>query len=48
MKIAAITCHNVKNYGFVFQTYATQTYLEQLGHSGRIINDGSQAERMKL
>ena len=32
MKIAAITCHNVKNYGSVFQTYATQTYLAQLGH----------------
>lgn len=32
MRIAVITCHNVKNYGSVFQTYATQSYLERLGH----------------
>lgn len=32
MKIAVITCHNIKNYGSLFQTYATQKYLQDQGH----------------
>lgn len=31
MKISVITLHNVRNYGSILQTYATQTILEGLG-----------------
>lgn len=31
-KMALITLHNVKNYGSVLQTYATQYYFEQMGY----------------
>ena len=38
MKIAFITCHNIKNYGSVLQTYATQTLLENMGHEVNVID----------
>lgn len=38
MKIDVITLHNVKNYGSVLQTYATQKVLEDIGHKVEIIN----------
>lgn len=38
MKIAFITCHNIKNYGSVLQTYATQTLLENMGHKVFVID----------
>lgn len=38
MKIEVITLHNVKNYGSLLQTYATQTTLEELGHEVEFID----------
>ena len=38
MKIDIITCHNIKNYGSVLQTYATQTILQRLGHDAEFID----------
>lgn len=38
MKIAFITCHNIKNYGSVLQTYATQILLENMGHEVQVID----------
>lgn len=38
MKVDLITLHNVKNYGSVLQTYATQTILEKLGCEVEVIN----------
>ena len=38
MKIVFITCHNIKNYGSVLQTYATQTLLENMGHEVNVID----------
>lgn len=38
MKISFITCHNIKNYGSVLQTYATQTLLENMGHEINVID----------
>lgn len=38
MKIAVITMQGVYNYGSALQTYATQHYLESLGHTVEIID----------
>lgn len=38
MKIAIITLHRVINYGSLFQAYATQKILENLGHDVEIID----------
>ena len=38
MKIDLITLHNVKNYGSVLQTYATQTILQKLNTEVEVIN----------
>ena len=38
MKYLTITCNNAFNYGAVLQTYALYTYLQNLGHDGKVIN----------
>lgn len=39
MKQAAlITCHNIKNYGSVFQTYATTVVFKDLGYDVTVID----------
>ncbi|WP_312433463.1 polysaccharide pyruvyl transferase family protein [Lacrimispora sp.] len=38
MKIGLITCHNIKNYGSVYQTYATQSLLQSLGNEVQVID----------
>lgn len=38
MKIGILTFHWATNYGAVLQTYATQKYLESIGHEVEIIN----------
>lgn len=38
MKIDIITCHNIKNYGSVYQTYATQKLIEDLGYEVEVID----------
>jgi hypothetical protein len=38
MKIAIITCSRAQSYGAVLQTYASQTFLEKLGHNVEIID----------
>lgn len=38
MKISVITLHTVNNYGSVLQTYATQTILENMGHSVEFVD----------
>lgn len=38
MKIGLVTCHNIKNYGSVYQTLATQSILEDLGHEVQVID----------
>jgi hypothetical protein len=37
-KAAVITCHNIKNYGSVFQTYATSRIFGRLGYNVEIID----------
>lgn len=38
MKAAIITCSGAQSYGAVLQTYATQTFIEKIGHTAEIIN----------
>ena len=38
MKIGIITFHNAYNYGAVLQAFATQSYIESLGHEAEIID----------
>lgn len=38
MKAAIITCSGAQSYGAVLQTYATQTFIEKMGHTTEIIN----------
>lgn len=38
MKIALLTEHRPLNYGSVLQTFATQTLLEQLGHTVEVVD----------
>lgn len=38
MKVDIITCHNIKNYGSVYQTYATQKLIEDLGYEVEVID----------
>lgn len=38
MKVALITIHNIRHYGSVFQTYATQRLLEQFGASVSVVD----------
>lgn len=39
MKQAAlITCHNIKNYGSVFQTYATTMVFKEFGYDVLVID----------
>lgn len=38
MKVAIITCSGAQSYGAVLQTYATQKFVEKLGHTAEIIN----------
>lgn len=38
MKVAVITLHEMKNYGSVLQTLATQRKFEELGCGAEIIN----------
>lgn len=38
MKIGILTFHWATNYGAVLQTYATQKYLESIGHEVEVIN----------
>ena len=37
-KMAVITLHDVKNYGSILQTYATQCYFEKMGYEVTIID----------
>lgn len=37
-KAALITCHNIKNYGSVFQTYATTKIFEKYGYDVTVID----------
>lgn len=37
-KLGLITLHDVKNYGSILQTYATQCYFEQLGYDVTVID----------
>ena len=37
-KAALITCHNIKNYGSVFQTYATTKIFEKSGYDVTVID----------
>lgn len=37
-KAGLITCHNIKNYGSVFQTYATTVVFKKLGYEVEVIN----------
>lgn len=37
-KAALITCHNIKNYGSVFQTYATTKIFEDYGYDVTVID----------
>lgn len=51
MKVDIITCHNIKNYGSVYQTYATQKLIENLGYQVEVIDyqrkDTSNSELIK-
>lgn len=38
MKVDIITCHNIKNYGSVYQTYATQKLVEDMGYEVEVID----------
>lgn len=38
MKISIITLHRITNFGSLLQTYATQTYLENVGHTVEVID----------
>lgn len=38
MKVALITIHNIRHYGSVFQTYATQRLLEDFGASVSVVD----------
>lgn len=38
MKISLITLHRITNFGSLLQTYATQTFIEKLGHSVEVVD----------
>lgn len=38
MKIALITLHRITNFGSLLQTYATQSYIEKIGHTVEVID----------
>ena len=38
MKVSLITLHRITNFGSLLQTYATQTFIEKLGHSVEIVD----------
>lgn len=43
MRIGVLTFHNAINYGAILQTYATQHYLEAMGHEVTIIDYRNQS-----
>ena len=45
MRIGIITFHASHNYGSMFQVWALQTYLKQLGHDVEIVNYRSKIQR---
>ncbi len=48
MKTAVITRHAINNYGSLLQTLATQTVIEELGHSCKIIDYVRQDETYQI